>query len=344
MSVTKQQYNDDSHTAPATPTENLDNNGDCVKKSKHIFKDQKCHSGGSKGLTDNDDFDLWTSLGSVNEFQNYGSLPDSVKKMIHKNKDVFCSKLTAVRHIKTDPVKISIRGGRIQKPKPCYRAQPIPAHWYTKGKPILADLEEQGLIVRVTEASEYCSPCFFIPKPHDPTQPCLVVDYSLINDIILHPVFPLASPEMVWRRVPKGKGRWWISNDLTSSYWQVRICEESQGITTFISEFGRFRWSVFPQGLSCSGDEFGQRLEIILSKYPKFTNFLRVVDDIAVFGEPKGELEKQFSLFLNICREHHLTLSPKKFQMYDPDGFIKFVGMVLSSKGLSPEPDKMSAI
>ena len=50
-------------------------------------------------------------------------------------------------------------------------ARPIPAHWYSKGKSILADLEEQGLIVRVTEASEYCSLCFFIPKPHDPTQP-----------------------------------------------------------------------------------------------------------------------------------------------------------------------------
>ena len=259
--VSGQQYNDDSHTAPATaaPFENLDKQGACVKNSKHIFEDQKCLPGGSKGLSDNDNFDLWTSLGSVNEIPNYVSLPDSVKKLIHKNKDVFCSKLTAVRHIKSDPVKISIRGGRFQKLKPCYRARPIPAHWFTKGKSILADLEEQGLIVRVTEASEYCSPCFFIPKPHDPTQPRLVVDYSLINDIILRPVFPLASPEMVWRRVPKGKGRWWISNDLTSSYWQVRISEESQGITTFISEFGRFRWCVFPQGLSCSGDEFGQR-------------------------------------------------------------------------------------
>ena len=63
----------------------------------------------------------------------------------------------------------------------------------------------------------------------------------LFTDIILHPVFPLASPEVVWRRVPKGKGRWWISNDLTSSYWQVWISEESQGITTFISEFGQFK-------------------------------------------------------------------------------------------------------
>ncbi len=341
-----QRSNDDSQNAPAPTTSfrNSNNNEESVKKSEHNFEHQKCPTGGTLVPTDSENFDVWNSLGSIHEIPNYMSLNESIKKCIQKNSDVFCSKLTSLRHIKTDPVTISIRGGRFQKPKPCYRARPIPAHWYTKGRSILADLEEQGLIVRVTEASEYCSPCFFIAKPHDPSQPRLVVDYSLINDIILRPVFPLASPEMVWRRVPKGKGRWWISNDLTSSYWQVRISEESQGITTFISEFGRYKWSVFPQGLSCSGDEFGQRLEIILSNYPKFRNFLRVVDDIAVYGESLEELLEQFSLFLDICREHHLTLSPKKFQMCDPEHSIKFAGMVLSSKGLSPDPDKMSAI
>ena len=158
-----QMCNDRLHaaTATATPTANLDNSEACVKRTKHIFEDKNGNFGGIKGLTDNDDFDLWTSLRSINEFQNYGSLSESVKNIIHKNKDVFCSKLTAARHIKTDPVKISIRGGQCQKPKPCYRARPIPVHWYAKGKSILADLEEQGSIVCVTKASEYCSPCFF---------------------------------------------------------------------------------------------------------------------------------------------------------------------------------------
>ena len=61
-----------------------------------------------------------------------------------------------------------------------------------------------------------------------------------------------------------------LCNDLTSSYWQVRISNESQGITMFISEFGHFAWTVCPQGLFCSSDEFGQLLEIIVSKIYKF--------------------------------------------------------------------------
>ena len=81
-----------------------------------------------------------------------------------------------------------------------------------------------------------------------------------------------------------------------------------------------------------------------MSKCPKFTNFLLIVDDIAVYEESKEELEEQFSLFLEIYRENHLTLSLKKFQTCDPEGFIKFAGMIMSSKGLSPDPDKMSVI
>ena len=124
---------------------------------------------------------------------------------------------------------------------------------------ILSELEEQGLIVCVTKPSNFCSPCFFVNKPHNPTEPRLVVDYSLVNDIILCPVFPLAAPEVVIRKVHRGKGNWWIS-------------DESQGITMFISENGHFLWTVCPQGLSCSGDKFGQLLVIIISKYQKFTH------------------------------------------------------------------------
>ena len=71
---------------------------------------------------------------------------------------------------------------------------------------------------------------------------------------------------------------------------------------------------------------------------------MRIVDNVAVYGKTEDKLLKQFGLFLEICRENHLTLSPKKLQFADPDGSIKFAGMILSSKGLSPDLDKLSEI
>ena len=52
----------------------------CVKKQKHIYNHQSGHPGGINGVSDNDDFDVWTSLGSFNEFQSWNSISEGVKK------------------------------------------------------------------------------------------------------------------------------------------------------------------------------------------------------------------------------------------------------------------------
>ena len=96
-----QHCDDELHAAAAAAdhrSPNLDNSEACVKKYKHITNG---HYSGTKRCTDNDNFDLWTLLGL-----------ESVKIIIHKTKDVFCSNLSAAKHIKTDPVEISIRSGQ----------------------------------------------------------------------------------------------------------------------------------------------------------------------------------------------------------------------------------------
>ena len=51
-----------------------------VLKNQHIFEDKSGHFGGIQGVSNNDDFDLWTSLGSSNEFQSWNTIPNSVTK------------------------------------------------------------------------------------------------------------------------------------------------------------------------------------------------------------------------------------------------------------------------
>ena len=87
----KQQGGAASHHSP-----NFDSD-DCVKKSKHIFGDQNGHSGGIQGVSDNDDFNLWTSLGSSNKFQSWNTIPDSVTKLIHCYKDVLLFKTNILK-------------------------------------------------------------------------------------------------------------------------------------------------------------------------------------------------------------------------------------------------------
>ena len=67
-----QGSNDDSQTAPAPSTSfrNSNNNEECVKKSEHNFEHQKCPTGGTLVPTDSENFDVWNSLGSIQEIPN----------------------------------------------------------------------------------------------------------------------------------------------------------------------------------------------------------------------------------------------------------------------------------
>ena len=44
-----------------------------------------------------------------------------------------------------------------------------------------------------------------------------------------------------------------------NGYHQVQLDKESSKLTTFITEFGRFRYSRSPQGLQSSGDAYTSR-------------------------------------------------------------------------------------
>ena len=68
------------------------------------------------------------------------------------------------------------------------------------------------------------------------------------------------------------------------------------------------------------------------------------IDDLLVHCESMAELNKQLELLLKICCKHHLTLSPRKFQMCDENGSLIFAGYKLSAAGCEPNPDRMTAI
>ena len=45
-----------------------------------------------------------------------------------------------------------------------------------------------------------------------------------------------------------------------------------------------------------------------------------------------------------ICREHNLTLSSRKFQLADKQGYFIFAGYKLSREGCIPDPNRMTAV
>ena len=145
----------------------------------------------------------------------------------------------------------------------------MPFHWLDRTKEILKDLENQSIIVPSDVASDFCSPSFCVPKQNNPSEPRLVVDFTKINEKIKRPFHPMQSVTEAWRGVPPGM-KWFATLDLSASYWQIPVHEESQELLTFMAptgtEAGRFRWTRLPMGLAISSDRFNRLVEEAMKK------------------------------------------------------------------------------
>jgi hypothetical protein len=150
----------------------------------------------------------------------------------------------------------------------------------------------KGLIKRVSELTLVCSPSFCVPKPHNRTEPRLVIDYKLVNKEVLRPHHPSSTPKGCWSQVPVC-AKWFLTMDMSAAYLQMPLDEESQYLTKFICPEGKFQWTRLPIGLNASMDLFNESMDRRLQDFPGLKNIIREVDDLLIHGNTLKELVKQ---------------------------------------------------
>ena len=96
-------------------------------------------------------------------------------------------------------------------------------------------------------------------------------------------------------------------------------------------------------GLSTSSDSFNQRVEVVLDNFPNL-KVVREIDNLLGHAPGLDQLNKELELLLKICREHHFTLSPRKFRLATENSSLVFAGHRISVFGCEPDPDRMTAI
>ena len=64
--------------------------------------------------------------------------------------------------------------------------------------------------------------------------------------------------------------------DAWNGYHSLPLAKESRDATTFITEWGRYRYKRAPQGFHASGDAYTRRFDDITSKFERVS---RCVDD-----------------------------------------------------------------
>ena len=216
-------------------------------------------------------------------------------------------------------------------------ARSLPFAWKDQIKSQLEDMIEKNIIKEVKEPTDWCHPMVPVAKKNS-NEVRLCVDLTKLNKFVRRGAHPVITPHEAVTSVTKGS-RFFTKMDARAGYWQVPIAEQDQELTTFITPWGRFKFLRAPMGLSISGDEYNRRGDEALKT---ILNTVKIVDDILVFDEDYQQHLTNVWHVLNKCKEHRITLNPKKFQFAEEE--IDYCGYHLNKDGFAPDEDKLSAI
>ena len=266
------------------------------------------------------DEELWQDTGEVHDIPKLDTFPEETRQILLKYGDVFKSSLSKARKMKTEPIKPEIDPD-IPKPRPATKCRSVPLHWQESLDELLDSLIAEGVIVPQEGATDFVAPSFLVAKPHDPSRGRLVQDYSDgVNSCLKRSAHPIPSPFQVWQKVHPASTCFFVA-DLMASYFQLPISEESQPLTIFLTPRGKFMMTRLSMGLSASSDQFNQRVGGVLDNFPNFS-VVREIDDLLGHAAGIDQLNKELELLLKICRQHSLTLSPKKFVLATEDSHL----------------------
>ena len=217
----------------------------------------------------------------------------------------------------------------------------VPVALRSELKERLKEMESDGILEKVTEPTDWVNSAVYVKRPNKKLRVCL--DPRRLNQSVRIPKYRMPTLEDITPEL--SKVRIFSVCDAKDGFLQIELDQESSLLTTFHTPFGRYCWKRMPFGICSAPEEFQRRvLEII----EDLTGVYAIADDCLIVGqgdtmeEATADHDKNFTAFLEKCRESNLklNLSKLKFRLTS----VKYHGHILSSEGLSPDPEKVEAI
>ena len=234
------------------------------------------------------------------------------------------------------PMKAVRRKGGCNHPA-VYTPIPVPFHWKKKVK---ADLDRDvrlGIIERVPqgEICVFCSRMVIVPKTNG--DPRRTIDYQELNKATLREVHHTPSPINLVAQIPAGKVKTVL--DAWNGYHSLMLDPESKDLTTFITEWGRYRYCRGPQGFHGTGDAYTRRFDDITSGEERY---LRCVDDGLLYDNDIEECFWHTFDHMKHCADNGVVFNPDKFRFARET--VEFAGFEVTLDGYRPANRILDAI
>ena len=254
-----------------------------------------------------------------------------VHRLLEENREVFSTSEFDLG--RTDLVRHKIDTGSNRPFKQQLRRHPM---GYL---PVIDEHVDKMLANNVCEPSNspWASNVVLVKKSDGTLRFC--VDYRQLNSLTVKDSYPLPRIDTCFDAL--GDAKYFSTLDLRQGYWQVENDPETADKTTFITRRGAFKFKVLPFGLSNAPAVF-QRLMNMVMQGLTWEACLVFLDDIIVISSTFEQHLDRLSAVFGRLGSANLKLKPSKCKLFQLK--VKFLGSVVSAKGIEPDPDKLAAI
>ncbi len=216
-----------------------------------------------------------------------------------------------------------------------FPARKVPLALDAEVKEELNRMEREGVITRVNEPTDWCSPMLVRRKPNGLLRVCM--DPRYLNAFLKRATYPLPDVEQVFTQF-RG-ARFFSKMDLTMGFWQVMLDEVSSYLCTFSTPYGRYRYLRLPFGISPAPEVFHRIVADVIRDIPGVLHF---VDDILVWGNTKEEHDERLKTVLDRFAAVNFTFNPAKCTFGKPE--VDFLGHKVNGETIRPDPRKVESI
>ncbi|MES9884855.1 MAG: reverse transcriptase domain-containing protein [Sedimenticola sp.] len=205
---------------------------------------------------------------------------------------------------------------------------------------------EQLLDAGIIEESDsmYRSPCLLVKKKCAPGAKQtfrLVVDYRRINAQTMPINFPLVQFQTVVDQLGASQFRYLSSLDCFQGYHQVALGEDSKDFTSFVTEFGQYRYNYLPFGLKNAPSAYQRCMSQLFQKF-NFKFLLVYIDDILIYSKSFDEHIQHLELVFATIQKANVKLRASKCEFMKEK--MKYLGHIFTKDGVQADDSKTDLI
>ena len=260
--------------------------------------------------------------------------PEAVGMGLVKRVDEVNSIFGSSGLLKTEPVRITLQEDA--KPYAVHAARRIPLPLIPLVKRELRRMEDEGVIEKITQPTEWCAAMVPVLKPNKREVRCCA-DLRRLNRAVKREKYVLPTVEEIMPRLAGSKV--FTSLDAASGFYQIPLHEDSIGLTTFITPFGRYAFRRLPFGISSAPEIFQRKMSETLQGLEGTEVYM---DDVLIHGETEEIHDKRLAEALKVIEAAGLKLNKEKCKFKQRE--VRFLGHIIDETGVRPDPQKVASI